>query len=34
MAGSPDPLQEGGDRARRAELAHEVDFADVDAELK
>src|SRR5438045_651376 len=32
MAGAPDPLQQTRDRARRAELADEVDLADVDAE--
>ena len=30
----PDPLQERGDRPRRAELADEIDRADVDAELE
>ena len=34
VAGAADALQEGGDRARRAELADEVDVADVDAELE
>ena len=34
VAGAADPLQEAGDRARRAELADEVDVADVDAELE
>ena len=34
MPGAPDPLQEGRDRARRAQLAHQVDLADVDAELQ
>ena len=34
MAGAADALQEGRDRARRAELADEVDVADVDAELE
>ena len=28
-----DPLQERGDRARRAELAYQVDVPDVDAQL-
>ena len=32
--GAADALQEAGDRARRAELADEVDVADVDAELE
>ena len=30
----PDALQERRDRARRAELAHQVDLADVDAQLE
>ena len=34
MAGPADALQERGDRARRADLAHEVDVADVDAQLQ
>ncbi len=34
MAGTADPLQEGRDRARRADLADELDVADVDAELE
>ena len=34
MARAPDPLQEARDRARRAELADQVDVADVDAELE
>ena len=34
VAGAADALQEAGDRARRAELADEVDVADVDAELE
>jgi hypothetical protein len=34
MARAAGPLQERRDRARRAELAHEVDVADVDAELE
>ena len=34
MAGAADALQERGDRARRAELADQVDVADVDAELE
>ena len=34
VAGAADALQEGRDRARRAELADEVDVADVDAELE
>ena len=32
--GAADALQEAGDRARRAELADEIDVADVDAELE
>ena len=34
MAGTSHPLQEGGDGARRAELADQVDVADVDAQLQ
>ena len=34
MAGAPDALQEARDRARRADLADQVDLADVDAELE
>ena len=34
VAGAPDALQEGRDRARRAELADQIDIADVDAELE
>ena len=34
MARAADPLQEAADRARRADLADEVDVADVDAELE
>ena len=34
VAGAPDALQQRRDRARRADLAHEVDVADVDAELE
>ena len=34
VAGAADPLQQGGDRARRAELADEVDRADVDPQLQ
>ncbi len=34
MAGPTDPLEEARDRARGAELADEIDFADVDAELE
>ena len=34
MAGAADALQEARDRARRAELADEIDVADVDAELE
>ena len=34
VVGAPDPLEEGGDGARRADLAHELDRADVDAELE
>ncbi len=34
MAGSADALQERGDRARRSDLADQIDIADVDAELE
>ncbi len=34
MAGAADALQEGRDAAGRADLADEVDAADVDAELQ
>lgn len=34
MAGATDPLQQGGDGPWRTELAHQVDIADVDAELQ
>ncbi len=34
MAGAAGALQERGDRARRAELAHEVDVADVQPQLQ
>ena len=34
MAGAADALQEARDRARRAELADQIDVADVDAELE
>ncbi len=34
VVGAPDPLQEGGDGVRRAQLADQVDIADVDAELE
>src|SRR5262249_23572864 len=34
VAGTAGTLQERGDRARRTELADEVDVADVDAELE
>ena len=34
VSGAPDALQERRDVAGRAELAHEVDVADVDAELE
>ena len=34
VTGAADPLQEGRDVAGRAELAHEVDVTDVDAELE
>ena len=34
VARAADALQEGRDRARRAELADEIDLADVDAELE
>jgi hypothetical protein len=34
MAGASDALQRNGDRSRRADLADEIDRADVDAELE
>ena len=34
MPGTPDPLQKARDRARRAELADQIDIADIDAELQ
>ena len=34
VAGAADPLQEGGDAARRADLADEIDRADIDAQLE
>ncbi len=34
MSRTPDALQQARDRARRAELAHQVDIADIDAELE
>src|SRR5512138_3240652 len=34
MPGAADTLQEGIDRARRADLAYQIDFADVDAKLE
>ena len=34
MARAADPLQEAGDRPRRAELADQIDVADVDTELE
>ena len=34
VVGAADPLEERGDAARRADLAHELDRADVDAELE
>src|SRR5262249_2544587 len=34
MPGAPDALQEAGNRSRRAELAYEVDLANIDAELQ
>ena len=34
VVGAADALQEGRDAARTAELAHELDVADVDAELE
>ena len=34
VPGAADPLQQGGDRPRRAELADEVDRADVDPQLQ
>ena len=34
VAGAADALQQGRDRARRAEVADQIDVADVDAELE
>ncbi len=34
MSGPPDPLQKGRNRTRRAELADEIDIADVDPKLE
>ena len=34
MTGTADPLQKGCDRARRTDLTHEIDVADIDAELE
>src|SRR5262245_21015296 len=34
MAGASDALQQGGDRARRTEMADEIDVPDVDTELE
>ena len=34
VAGAADALQEGRDRARRADLADQIDIADIDAELE
>ena len=34
MAGAADALQQRGDAVRRADLADEIDVADVDAELE
>ncbi len=34
MAGTADALQEGGNRPRRAQLAHQLDVADVDPQLQ
>jgi hypothetical protein len=34
MSRTPYPLQQARDRARRTELAHEIDLADIDAELE
>ena len=34
MTGAADALQQGGDRARRGELAHQIHLADVDPELQ
>ncbi|MNO70326.1 hypothetical protein D3C76_612050 [compost metagenome] len=34
MPGAPDPLQEGCDGARRADLADQLDVADVDAQFQ
>ncbi|MNZ48978.1 hypothetical protein D3C78_667330 [compost metagenome] len=34
MPGTPDPLQEGGDGAGRADLADQFDFADIDPQFQ
>jgi hypothetical protein len=34
MSRAPDTLQQARDRARRAELAHQVDVANIDAQLE
>ncbi|MNZ53565.1 hypothetical protein D3C78_714450 [compost metagenome] len=34
VAGAPDPLQESGDGARRADLADQLDVADIDAQFQ
>ena len=34
MAGTPDALQEGRDRARRTELADQIHIADIDAQFE
>lgn len=34
VPGTPDPLQEGGDGARRRQLADQLDVADIDAQLQ
>jgi hypothetical protein len=34
VSGAADPLQKAVDGARRADLAHQVDIADIDAQLQ
>jgi hypothetical protein len=34
VAGATDALQKGVDRARRTQLAHEIDIADVDSQFE
>ena len=34
VTGAPDALQERCDRARRADLAHQIDIADIDPQLE